>query len=103
MPITWLLYMVILWGWHLPGPYQAALRDDVLHNVQHLSFFASALLFWWPLINPAPRLRGHIPYGFRIVYVIAAVVPTMLPVMSIVLFAQEVFYPHYTTVPRARA
>jgi len=100
MPITWPLYMVILWGWHLPGPYQAALQDDVLHNVQHLSFFASALLFWWPLINPAPRLRGHIPYGFRIVYVIAAVVPTMLPVMSIVLFAREVFYPHYTTVPR---
>ena len=100
MPVTWVLYMVILWSWHLPGPYQAALQDDVLHNGQHLSFFASALLFWWPLINPAPRLHGHIPYGFRIVYVIAAVVPVSLPTMSIALFARQAFYPHYETVPR---
>ena len=100
MPVTWVLYMVILWGWHLPVAYEAALREEVLHNFQHLSFFTGGLLFWWPLINPAPRVHGHVPYGFRIVYTIAAAVPTMLPVMSIALFAREVFYPHYLTVPR---
>jgi putative membrane protein len=100
MPVTWVLYMVVLWGWHLPAAYDASLRTEILHNVQHFSFFASALLFWWPLINPAPRVHGHILYGFRLVYIIAAVGPTALPVMSIAVFAREVFYPHYATVPR---
>ncbi|MBI4241269.1 MAG: cytochrome c oxidase assembly protein, partial [Candidatus Rokubacteria bacterium] len=100
MPVSWVLFMVILWGWHFPVAYEASLRYEVLHNIQHLSFFASALLFWWPLINPAPRLHGHIPYGFRLAYIIAAVGPTALPLMSIAVFAREVFYPHYTTVPR---
>jgi len=100
MPVAWPLYMVILWGWHLPAAYEASLRYELLHDVQHLSFFGSALLFWWPLVNPAPRPHGHIPYGFRLAYVIVAVGPTALPMMSIAVFAREVFYPYYTTVPR---
>ncbi|MBI4610711.1 MAG: cytochrome c oxidase assembly protein [Candidatus Rokubacteria bacterium] len=100
MPVAWVLYMAILWSWHLPAAYEAALHDEVIHSVQHLSFFAAGLLFWWPLINPAPRLHGHIPYGFRLAYIIAAVGPTALPMMSIAVFAREVFYPYYTTAPR---
>lgn len=100
MPVAWAVYMVIFWGWHLPAAYEASLRNDLVHNLQHLSFFTAALLFWWPLINPAPRLHGHIPYGLRLVYIIAAVGPTTLPVMSIAVFATQVFYPHYATVPR---
>lgn len=100
MPVAWPLYMIILWGWHLPAAYEASLRYELLHDVQHLSFFGSALLFWWPLVNPAPRVHGHVPYGFRLAYVIVAVGPTALPMMSIAVFAQQVFYPHYTTVPR---
>jgi cytochrome c oxidase assembly factor CtaG len=100
MPVAWVLYMGILWGWHAPVAFEASLRNEFVHNLQHLSFFAAALVYWWPLINPAPRLHGHIPFGFRIVYVIAAVGPVMLLAMSIALFAQHVFYPYYTTVPR---
>jgi cytochrome c oxidase assembly factor CtaG len=92
--------MVILWGWHLPAAFEAALRNELVHNLQHLSFFVAALFFWWPLVNPAPRVHGHIPFGFRIVYIIAAVGPVMLPTMSIALFARQVFYPSYLTVPR---
>ncbi len=99
MPISWLLYMVVFWGWHLPAAFEMSLRSELVHNVQHLSFFATALLYWFPLINPAPRVHGHIAYGLRLAY-IAPVVPLMLPVMSIALSAQQVFYPYYTTVPR---
>jgi cytochrome c oxidase assembly factor CtaG len=100
MPVTWGLFMLLLWGWHLPAAYQAALQYEVLHDVQHLSFFAAGLLFWWPLINPAPRVHGHIAYGFRLAYILAAVGPTMVPFMSIAFFAREVFYPHYLAAPR---
>lgn len=40
MPVSWVLYMVILWGWHFPTAYEASLRVEFLHNAQHLSFFA---------------------------------------------------------------
>ena len=99
MPISWLLYMVVFWGWHLPSAFQASLGSELVHNAQHLSFFAAALLYWFPLINPAPRVHGHIAYGFRLVYVIAAVVPLMLPVMSLALFAREVEYAFSAYLP----
>lgn len=103
--ITWMgltlpLYLVNLWSWHYPPVFETALRDDLIHDLQHLSFFITGLLFWWPVINPAPKVHGYIPYGFRIFYVIAATLPTMLPVMGLVFFTERIFYPYYTTVPR---
>lgn len=99
MPVAWLTYMAILWGWHLPVAYQAALERPVLHDVQHLSFFLAALLFWWPVIHPAPRVTP-LAYGLRLLYVAAAIGLTMLPVMAIALFARDLVYPYYATQPR---
>lgn len=72
------LYMAVPWGWHLHVVYETSLRDELLRDVQHLSFFGAALLFWWPLVNPAPRPHGSVPYGFRLAYVLAAVALTAL-------------------------
>lgn len=93
------LYLVNLWGWHYPPAFEMALRNDLIHDLQHLTFFIMGLLFWWPIINPAPRVHGHIPYGFRIFYVIAAALPTMFPLMVLVL-TERILYPYYTAVPR---
>ena len=89
----------MLWGWHVPAAYQAALESDVVHDLEHLSFFGAALLFWWPIIGPAPRLRAP-AYGFRLLYVVAAVGRSMLPVMALSLFVQRVIYAHYATATR---
>jgi cytochrome c oxidase assembly factor CtaG len=102
--MTWMgftlpVYLLVIWGWHYPPTFEAALRNDLLHDLQHLSFFIAGLLFWWPIINPAPKVHGHI-HGFRIFYVIAATLPTMLPVMGLVFFVERSLYPYYTTVPR---
>ena len=45
--VAWLIHAVALWAWHVPGLFQASLRSDLVHTLQHVSFFASALLFWW--------------------------------------------------------
>ncbi len=100
MGVTIPLYLVVVWGWHYPPAFEAALRNDLIHDLQHLSFFVAGLLFWWPIINPAPKVHGHIHYGFRIFYVIAAALPTMLPVMGLVFLTERIVYPYYTTVPR---
>ena len=45
---------VAMWGWHVPGPYQLALREPFWHDVEHVTFFASSLLFWWSVVRPWP-------------------------------------------------
>lgn len=46
-----LLHALAIWSWHLPGPFRAAMQSLPLHFVQHLSFFGTALLFWWATIS----------------------------------------------------
>jgi cytochrome c oxidase assembly factor CtaG len=62
---------VVLWLWHLPGPFEAALAHDSLHAVQHLSFFAGASLFWWALVYGRFGRRG---YGVGVLVVFATAV-----------------------------
>jgi cytochrome c oxidase assembly factor CtaG len=72
MPVAWLLHVGTVWTWHLPVAYEAALRNHFIHDLEHLTFFGTALLFWWPIVEPAPRLHARVPPGFGILYLIAA-------------------------------
>jgi len=47
------LQAAALWLWHMPLLFDIALADAGWHAVQHVSFLASALLFWTAM------LRGH--------------------------------------------
>ena len=40
-----------IWLWHMPGPFDLALRQEGWHVAQHLCFVLSALLFWWAMIH----------------------------------------------------
>jgi cytochrome c oxidase assembly factor CtaG len=81
-----------LWGWHLPGPYQAAITHPALHAVEHLTFLVSALAFWALVIDPGPRRR--LGYGPAILLVFA----TMLAgaaLGALITFSSTVLYPLY--------
>lgn len=99
MPVAWLLYVGTLWGWHYPPAYEVSLRNDLVHDAQHVSFFLTALLFWWPVINPAPRLRARVPYAFRIAYVAAAAGQNTF-LAFIITITGRVLYAYYAGVPR---
>jgi len=99
MPVAWLLHVMTIWGWHHPAAYQAALRHEILHDLEHLSFFLTALLFWWPVVNPAPRVHGHIAHGFQILYILLAAGQNTL-LSALLGLTERVLYPYYTTVPR---
>ena len=100
MPVTWPLFVVTLWGWHTPAAYEASLGSEFVHNIQHVSFFTAALLFWWPLINPAPRLHGHIHHALRVVYAVPAAFQSQLLGLILAFFSTRALYPHYEAVPR---
>ena len=44
-----------LWLWHIPGPYEAALRSGPLHALEHATFFYTALAFWWVVVGTRRR------------------------------------------------
>lgn len=48
--VATLLHGVAIWAWHAPVLFDAAIESTPLHRLQHLFFFASAILFWWPVI-----------------------------------------------------
>lgn len=41
------LHGVAIWAWHAPALFDAAVENVLLHRFQHLSFFLTAVLFWW--------------------------------------------------------
>ena len=102
MPVAATLYMLALFGWHYPALYEAALEHRLLHDLEHLSFFGSAVLFWWPIVNPAPRLRRlttGLQYGYRIGYLVLATgLNTLLG--AVLAMTERVLYPTYAAAPR---
>ena len=67
---TWLLHVGVVWVWHVPVLFQAALIDPAIHALEHAMFLGTALLFWWWLIEPSARRQ--LGEGAAVVYAIAA-------------------------------
>lgn len=53
--ITTTLHAVAIWAWHAPVLFDAAVTNVTLHRLQHLSFFATAVLFWWSVLWRSDR------------------------------------------------
>ena len=60
---VWLAFIIVYIGWHDPNAYNAALTYPLVHDLQHVTFFASAMLFWWHVIAAGPRIHGRFPIG----------------------------------------
>jgi cytochrome c oxidase assembly factor CtaG len=53
---AWTFHAFALWIWHVPALFVAALDDEAVHVLQHASFFASALVFWWAALGRRLRM-----------------------------------------------
>jgi cytochrome c oxidase assembly factor CtaG len=49
-----LLHGVVIWVWHAPILFDTTVENITLHRLQHVSFFASAVLFWWAVLWRCP-------------------------------------------------
>jgi putative membrane protein len=98
MPVAWSVYVANLWAWHYPPLYEAALRDPRIHDVEHILFFLTALVFWWPVIRPIFRPTA-IQHGVGIFYLFLAA--TQDAVLSgLIGLSNKILYPHYETTLR---
>lgn len=61
--LAWGLHAAVLWGWHLPVFYELALHDPLVHDIEHLSFFLAACLFWRVVVDSRSHLRLNAGLG----------------------------------------
>jgi len=52
---AWLVHALVLWLWHVPAAFEAALASEGVHALQHTSFVLAALLYWWSVIGHERR------------------------------------------------
>lgn len=90
--VVWLLFYCNFILWHLPGPYQAALRNEAIHAAEHLSFLVTALMFWSIVIEPSGRRR--LGYGATFLFVAKTAVLSALP-GALLALAHRPLYPFY--------
>ena len=88
---AWLLHAIVLWGWHMPGPFEAALHEGWVHDLQHATFLASAVLFWWVLF--ARRTRAA--HGVSALYLFTTMLHTGA-LGALLTFSPTVWYGSYT-------
>lgn len=94
---AWALHAVALWQWHVPLLFEAALHDPLMHSLQHLSFFVSALLFWWSLLSDGQQAARP---GLGVVYVFTTAVHSSL-LGALLTFSPTVWYPSYAATAPA--
>jgi cytochrome c oxidase assembly factor CtaG len=92
------LWLGLVYLWHVPALYDAALRNPALHALEHVCFIAAGFAVWWPLIQPVPmrrRLTGLWTFAY-----IAAAKAGLAALGLYLVWSTTVAYPYYEEVPR---
>ena len=89
------LHVVAVWIWHARALYDAALRSDVLHHLEHAAFLMSALWFWSSVVRALSSRHGLTP---------AVALPAVFVVMmanvllaALMTFSTSPWYESYTS------
>jgi putative membrane protein len=90
--VAWSLHAAVLWGWHVPALFELSVRDDAVHELQHASFFVSALLFWDALCGPGARRRQRA--GAGLLYLFTTLLHTSV-LGALLTFSTQPWYPVY--------
>jgi putative membrane protein len=88
----WLAATAALVGWHTPPGFRFGMQSTFWHFVEQLSFLATGLLFWWPVIR-APR------QWWMLLYLFLATLPCDV-LSGLLVFSDRVAYPVYLCTPR---
>jgi cytochrome c oxidase assembly factor CtaG len=63
------IFAAVLWLWHVPLLYEAALASEPIHTLEHGCFLAASGLFWWALLKPGKRQVRDYGLGVLILFV----------------------------------
>ena len=94
----WLAATTILIGWHVPALYARGMDSHTWHEVEHTSFFAAGLFFWWPVIPPWPSGSRFFRWSI-VLYLFLATLPCDA-LSAFFAFCDRVVYTSYLGAPR---
>ena len=87
------VWAVDLYAWHAPPLYDAALRNDYVHALEHTCFFVAGAAMWMALIGPLPK-PGWFGNLARLGYIVSVrLVEAVLG--NVFLWSHTIFYPYY--------
>jgi putative membrane protein len=93
---AWWIHALAIWVWHVPYLFNLTLTSDLAHSAQHLSFFLSALIFWWSLFYA----HGRRSYGAGVLYVFTTAVHTGI-LGALLTFSSTPWYSGYLQTTEA--
>jgi putative membrane protein len=76
-----------IWIWHAPQFFDAAVADEWVHRLQHLSFFLTALLFWWAMLRRASY--GVATWHLFVTMIHTSVLGALIALAPTVLYAAQ--------------
>src|SRR5215471_15739655 len=86
-------FCVIWWVWHLPAPFDAALRSPAVYALEVVTYLAAGILLWLQLVE-SPPLRPQLAPLRRVVLVVAtAASGTVLGLIRV--YGAGLAYPAY--------
>jgi cytochrome c oxidase assembly factor CtaG len=86
------------WLWHVPPLYDATLENQGIHILEHLTFIAFGVLFWWPIFSPMKELP-RLSIGGQTLYIFLSGMPTVA--LGAGLTFLPPLYAPYLAAPRA--
>jgi putative membrane protein len=90
---AWIAFNAALVAWHVPKLYDLTLSNEAVHDLEHVTFLVTGVLFWLQVIDSKP-VRARLGYGARAVYLTAALLVSW--VLALVLaFASSPLYDAY--------
>jgi cytochrome c oxidase assembly factor CtaG len=92
-PIAWLSGIGCMLFWHIPVFFNAALANEPLHIVEHLTLLVGGAIYWWPVLSPLPQSRLQ-PVPQAAAYLFTSCVACTLIGIAIT-FAPGLLYPAY--------
>jgi putative membrane protein len=97
-PATGLIaWLVLMYLWHVPALYDAAVEHPLVHVLEHVSFFSVGLLYWWHLLSPI-RSRHRLSAMGAVVYMVST--KLFVGLLGIALtFAPDALYEFYKQQP----
>ena len=91
------LYVVVMWTWHIPALYDAALEHSVIHVSEHVLFAVAGGMYWWHLLSPI-RARKRLGGMGPVVYMVST--KLLVGLLGIFLaFAPAAIYAFYEGGP----
>jgi cytochrome c oxidase assembly factor CtaG len=93
------LWAADLFFWHLAGPHEAAVNDDVVHAVQHMLFVGFGINMWMALLGPLPKPAWFGNFA-KLIYIVAVRL-TSTVLANVFVWSNDVFFDVYAPGERA--